>query len=254
MNILNGIMYNFRGLWFSIKHPVLLFWGLLRFVLVAVITLAAASLILFYHREILNALWAQPEGRWTFLLWQGVSWLLSLFLVGISAILSYLFSQVLFSVVIMDHMARITEAKATGGIQEPNNLPFLSHFFYLMRQEIPRKLLPVMFTLFLIVIGWLALLGPFVTILSSALAIIFLAWDSTDLIPARNRVPFRVRFKSLLKNLPFHLGFGLPFLIPGLNLLLLAFAPVGGTLYFLKANPKPKSPRENQGNSRASFR
>jgi CysZ protein len=104
----------------------------------------------------------------------------------------------------------------------------------------------------LIVIGWLALLGPFVTILSSALAVIFLAWDSTDLIPARNRVPFRVRFKSLLKNLPFHLGFGLPFLIPGLNLLLLAFAPVGGTLYFLKANPKP--PREAQGDPRTSFR
>jgi CysZ protein len=34
--------------------------------------------------------------------------------------------------------------------------------------------------------------------------------------------------------LAFHLGFGLPFLIPVLNIVLLSFAPVGATLYFIE--------------------
>ncbi len=64
----------------------------------------------------------------------------------------------------------------------------------------------------------------------------FLAWDNTDLIPARQLVPFKTRFRLLLNAIPFHLGFGLPFLIPGLNLLLLSFAPIGATLYHMDKN------------------
>ncbi|MBW2022400.1 MAG: hypothetical protein JRI51_05955, partial [Deltaproteobacteria bacterium] len=61
-----------------------------------------------------------------------------------------------------------------------------------------------------------------------------LSWDNTDLVPARRMMPFRERFKLLLKTLPFHLGFGLPFLIPGANIVFLSFAPVGATLYHIE--------------------
>jgi CysZ protein len=84
------------------------------------------------------------------------------------------------------------------------------------------------------VFGWVTPLGPILTLLSSALAILFLSWDNTDLIPARNLVPFKKRFGFLMKTIPFHLGFGLPFLIPILNILFLSFAPVGATLYYLE--------------------
>ena len=70
-------------------------------------------------------------------------------------------------------------------------------------------------------------------LLLPALAAVFLSWDNTDLIPARRLDPFGKRFKFLLKNLPFHLGFGLLFLIPVLNILFLSFAPVGATLYYI---------------------
>jgi CysZ protein len=43
--------------------------------------------------------------------------------------------------------------------------------------------------------------------------------------------PFSKRFSWLSKNFLFHLGFGLPFLIPVVNILLLSFAPVGATLF-----------------------
>jgi CysZ protein len=72
-----------------------------------------------------------------------------------------------------------------------------------------------------------------VTVVSSALAVIFLAWDNTDLIPARRLVSFSERFRELRRTLPFHLGFGLLFLIPFLNILFLSFAPVGAALYYL---------------------
>jgi CysZ protein len=85
----------------------------------------------------------------------------------------------------------------------------------------------------LIGLGWLTPLGPIVTILSSMAAAIFLAWDNTDLIPARRMAPFKERFRLLMSTLPFHLGFGLLFLIPLLNILFLSFAPVGATLYYI---------------------
>jgi CysZ protein len=84
------------------------------------------------------------------------------------------------------------------------------------------------------VLGWLTPLSPVTTIISALAAGVFLAWDNTDLIPARRLESFGGRFKFLVKNLGFHLGFGLWFLIPVLNIVFLSFAPVGATLYYIE--------------------
>jgi len=136
-------------------------------------------------------------------------------------------------VLIMDLMSRITEKKVTGSFRESSKLPWWWQFLFLVKQEIPRATVPVLLSLLLIVLGWLTPLGPLVTVLSAGLAVIFLAWDNTDLIPARRLTPFNERFRILMRTLPFHLGFGILFLIPLLNLLLLSFAPVGATLYHI---------------------
>ncbi|UCF01962.1 MAG: hypothetical protein JSV14_16680, partial [Deltaproteobacteria bacterium] len=109
---------------------------------------------------------------------------------------------------------------------------------YLVKQEIPRTILPVLVILLLMVLGWLTPLGPVLAILSSGIVVIFLAWDNTDLIPARRLYPYKKRFKLLLDSLTFHLGFGLLFLIPVLNILFLSFAPVGATIYFIDKHHK----------------
>ena len=234
MDLLKGVIYNIRGLWLGIKTPKLLLLGFLRFAFVIIITIISSALILAYHQEILNLIWARPESRWIVWLWHLLSWLLSLFLVGISTIISYLISQILFSVVIMDYMSRITERKITTRVKDQERMPILRQFLYLLKQEIPRATVPLLVLLVLMILGWLTPLGPVVAILASGMAIIFLAWDNTDLLPARRLVPFRKRFRFLLKTIPFHLGFGLPFLIPGLNILFLSFAPVGATIYYLE--------------------
>ena len=238
MSLFSGITYNLRGLRLGIKTPKLLVLGLIRFAAVVIISILAASLILVYHEKILHLIWAKPASQWIFWLWYVLSWLLSLFLVGLSAILSYLVSQILFSVFIMDYMSRVTERMLVGEEHEPEKVPVLRQLSYLVKQEIPRTILPVLVTLLLMALGWLTPLGPVLAILSSAIVVIFLAWDNTDLVPARRLYPYRKRFKLMLDSLTFHLGFGLLFLIPVLNILFLSFAPVGATIYFIDKHDK----------------
>jgi len=231
MSFIQGIAYNFRGLLLGIRTPRLLFWGLLRFFIVVLVTTLSAGLILVHNQDILGLIWAKPASQWLVWLWHLASWLLSLALVGLSTVISYLISQILFSVLIMDHMSRITEKMLRGEAMEPAQASMIASFLYLIGQEIPRTIVPVTLTLLLMTVGWLTPLGPVVAVLSSAMAAVFLAWDNTDLIAARQLVPFRSRLRTLMGALPFHLGFGLPLLIPGLNILLLSFAPVGAAMY-----------------------
>ncbi len=238
MDFLKGIGFNFRGLLLGLKTPKLLIWGLLRFVVVILLTVLAVWLIFAYHIDILEMIWRKPASHWILWLWHVVSWILSLALFGLSAIFSYLVSQIFFSVLIMDHMSRITERLKKGHVEEPENIALFPLFIYLIKQEIPRSTIPVLLAVILLLLGWLTPLGPFIAILSSGIAAIFLAWDNTDLVPARRMNPFSARFRFLMRTLSFHLGFGILFLIPGLNLLLLSFAPVGATLYHLEKEPR----------------
>jgi CysZ protein len=234
MKLFDGITYNIRGFWLGVKTPKLLMLGLIRLAAVIIITILFASLILVYHQEILNLIWTRPESRWLLWLWHLLSWMLSLFLVVLSSVFSYLISQILFCVIIMDTMSIITERLASGQEKEPQKMPLLSRFFYLVKQEIPRTIVPVLLSLFIMGLGWLTPFGPLFTIFSSLIAAIFLAWDNTDLVPARRLYPFKTRFKFFYKNLPFHLGFGLLFLIPIASIFFLSFSPVGATLYYVE--------------------
>ncbi len=234
MKIFDGMTYNIRGFWLGVKTPKLMMLGFIGLAAVIIITIIFASLILVYHQEILNLIWTRPESRWLLWLWHLLSWVLSLFLVMLSSIFSYLISQILFCVIIMDTMSRITERLTSGQEKEPQKMPFLRRFFYLVKQEIPRTIVPVLLSLFIMLLGWLTPVGPLFTIFSSLIAAIFLAWDNTDLVPARRLYPFKTRFKFFYKNLPFHLGFGLLFLIPIANIFFLSFSPVGATLYYIK--------------------
>jgi CysZ protein len=238
MGFLKGLIFNLRGLKLGLTTGKLLFWGLVRFVLLVLIMSVLAGLILAYHQDLMGLLWAKPESRWLLWLWHGVSWLASLFLIGLSALVSFIISQLFFSALVMDHMSRITERLVTGTVTEPGKLPLWKTFTSVIVQEIPRSLVPLILSLLIMVFGWVTPVGPVLTLLSSGLAMVFLSWDNTDLIPARNLVPFKQRFRSLLKALPFHLGFGLPFLVPILNIVFLSFAPVGATLYYLEKQKK----------------
>ena len=236
MSLIQGIKYNIRGFLLGVKTPKLLLLGLVRLTVVFAVTILSIGLIFAYHQEILNFVWTKPESRWMVWLWHLVSWMLSILLVVLSSLISYLISQILFCVMVMDTMSRITERMISGLEKSPQKMPFFSRFFYLVKQETPRAIVPVLLSLLILVLGWLTPVGPLLAILSSLIAAIFLAWDNTDLVPARRLYPFKTRFTYLYKNLLFHAGFGLLFLIPIVSIFFLSFAPVGATLYYIEKN------------------
>ncbi len=247
MGLVSGFMYNLRGLALALRTGKLLFWGILRFVFVLLITLLSVGLILVFHQDIMGALWAKPESIWLVWLWHLLSWIISLILVALSALFSFLLSQVLFSVLVMDLMSRYTERMMSGKVVEGESMSLPRLFLFLVKQEIPRTITPVAISLVLMLLGWFTPLGPVLVPLTTASAAVFLAWDNTDLTLARRGLGFKERFRILLKSLPFHLGFGLPFLIPGLNLVFLSFAPVGGTLYYLQEAGGPEKEAASSG-------
>lgn len=233
MGILKGISYNVRGLMMGLQDRRLFWWGVSRFILMIIVVSFLAGLILGFSQDIMRMIWERPEKQWLAWIWHALSWLISALLMGISFLFSYIISQILFSVLIMDHMSKIVEKKINGAVQQSEK-GTLGLFLYLIGQEIPRAVLPIGISAVLFVLGWFVPMGPIVSILSALAAAVFLAWDNTDIVAARRMVPFKERFRLLMGSLPFHVGFGLPFLIPFLNIAFLAFAPVGGTLYFLE--------------------
>ena len=234
MNLYYGIKYNIKGLILALKTPKLLMLGLLRFFIVLFFTLVISGLILYWHDEILLMIWKIPESGWLVYVWKLVSWLLSVFLAVIAMVLSYLIAQLFFCVFIMDYMSRITEKIILGREVPIEQGSWISFFIHLIKQEIPRAIIPVVISLVIMLLGLMTPVSPIIIIISSVVAVVFLAWDNTDLIPARRMEPFNARIKFLRKHLMFHVGFGLLFLIPGLNILFLSFAPVGATLFYLE--------------------
>ncbi len=220
----------------------LLFWGMIRFVLALLVVSVLTVLILAYHKEMMELIWIKPESPWIVWLWYLASWVISLLLMLIATFVAFLLSQVLFSAVIMDHMSRITESMVRGRVREPATTSPFHILLYLTKQEIPRVFIPVSVSLFVMILSWITPFGPPLAGASSVLAVVSLAWDNTDLVPARRFVPFRERWQLLKKNFFFHLGFGLPFLIPILNIVFLSFAPIGATLYYLEKHDAFRNP------------
>ena len=233
MGFLKGIQYNLKGVVLGLRTPSLLFLGLLRLFIILALALFLSGAVLLWHNDILALVWAMPEPGWILYLWHLVSWLLSFLLMVLAMILSYFIAQICFCVFIMDHMSRVTEKIYRGKSRSSAPDNSFQLFLHLIRQEIPRAILPVFISLFIAAVGLFTPLGPLLLLLSSMAAAIFLAWDHTDLIQARQMLSFRERTQFLRKNILFHLGFGILFLIPWLNIFFLSFAPVGATLYML---------------------
>jgi CysZ protein len=233
MGLIAGLQYNIKGVALSLTTPSLLILGLIRFAVVLLLALLLSGMVLYWHNDIFS------------MIWQMVSWILTLILMALSMLAAYLISQIFFCVFIMDYMSRITERMVLGQEAPGADTSIFGVFFYLILQEIPRAVVPVLISVALMIIGLFTPLSLVIIAISSVVAGIFLAWDNTDLVPARRMLPFKERFEFLKKNLFFHIGFGLLFLVPWINIIFLSFAPVGATLYYIDKDKKTYDDRIN---------
>jgi CysZ protein len=240
MDFFRGVQYNIQGMTLSMRHPQLLWLGLLRFAVILILTVLFSGLVLLNHDAILSRIWTLPDSGVLVYVWHLASWLLSLVLAALSVVVAYLVAQVCFNVFIMDYMSRITEKIVLGKEISTIEGSWFRTAAYLVFQEIPRAVIPMAITLGVMVAGFFTPLGPVILIVSAVTAGVFLAWDNTDLVPARQMQPFRDRLQFLRRNLAFHIGFGLLLIIPWLNILTLSFAPVGATLYHIRKHEKEK--------------
>ncbi|MFO7910552.1 MAG: EI24 domain-containing protein [Desulfotignum sp.] len=233
MDFFSGIKYNVQGVFFALKHPGLLWLGLLRFVIVFILALVFTGMVFFWHEQILSLIWKMPDKGMLVYVWHLISWVLSLLLAAVAVVAAYLTAQLFFGVFIMDYMSRLTEKIVLGKEISYADTSWPALFVYLVCQEIPRAVIPLIITGGIMVLGLFTPLGPVIIVLSTISASVFLAWDNTDLVPARKMIPFRVRLGFLGHTVGFHIGFGLLFLIPWVNIVLLSFAPIGATLYHI---------------------
>ncbi len=238
MDLFKGLMFNLRGLVLGLRTPRLFLLGILRFFIVVGLALFFSGVIFYWHQSVLNFFWTMPDPGFMLFLWKAVSWMLSVFLAGVACLFAYLVAQVFFCVFLMDTMSRITERMVTGVETSPRHVSLPALAVHLILQEIPRAFIPLAAMVVLITLGWLTPFGPAVAVASSLAATTFLAWDNTDLVQARRLDPFGMRFARFKRTLLFHMGFGLWFLIPWVNIIFLSFAPVGGTLYAIEAGKK----------------
>ncbi len=235
-----GLGFAFKGMAMALKNPKLLGLGLLRLVLTAAIAIVGIGLAMAYHDKVMAMVWSRPDSAWIIWLWHLASWILALVLAALASVLGYLAAQILFSIFIMDIMSQITE-RNTDRTTFESGLSFWEYFRHLVIQEIPRTIVPVLISLFIMVAGWLTFLAPVVTLVMPLTAGAFLAWENTDLVPARRMIPFSKRWAFFRRHFWSHVGFGLLLLVPLVNIVVLCFAPVGGTLLYLQheENQKP---------------
>lgn len=228
-----------------VKHKkILAFLAALRFLILIAFIVIFSWVALSYNDTFLNYIWEKPSKILLTLVWYIVLIFSTIILLFAGAILAYIISQILFGILIADYMSALAEQIITGKQSEEKISFSLTYLIYLIRQEIPRTLFPLILSTSFMVFGWLLPLNFIWVILSSFLSCALMAWDYTDLVPARRSMPFKERLHMFKSNFVGHIVFGLPFLIPFVNVIFLSLAPISGTVFFLKeieSGPKHNS-------------
>lgn len=238
MHLLDGLICHWEALKLLKKRKTLIFWGGVRFIIILVLFVVFSLIAFAYNDPLLEYIWERPESIIMLVIWKITLILFTAVLLFIAAIFSYIISQILFGVLIADYMSYVTEYELTTKVSNGAPLFSFNYLFFLIRQEIPRGFLPLIISSGLMILGWLLPLGFAWVFISSLVSGALVAWDYTDLVPARMLMPFGERFSLFKKTFLGHVIFGLPFLVPFLNVIFFSIGPVAGTIFFLKTMHK----------------
>ena len=222
-----GLAAHARGIRFALAHKGYLGLCAIPFALALALYGVGFAVFASHGDQMLAALWspdAQAGG-----LAGALAWLYLHVFKYILYVLAFVIMYFLFMVTanilaapLYDHIAGRMLALAGSSRQGP-----ALSFGRLMLEEIKKAVFVMAAPLVLL---FIPVLGQ---VLAPAAAAMVLALDFLDYPFCREEERFGVRLRRLAGNPLLLLGFGLPLLIPGLNILLFPFAILGGTLLYL---------------------
>ncbi len=255
--LIAGFGYPFRGLRFLKREPMLLPLAVMPAVLNLGLALIGVVVAFFNAPGLLGWLWQRPEAvdLWSACLvglWVFVMVVLALVMGSIWLALVYAVAG-LVATPFTDYLTEQVELKVLGLEGQDFRLArFLRDISWSVAHSV------------LNVIAWICVMGPLLLLnlvpgigslvygaLAGTATAYFLAREMHDGCMTRRRLPWLGKQRLVMKQLPLMLGFGFGtmvlFWIPGLNLVMLPVAHVGGALLYCRLAHNGLAPLERQG-------
>ena len=228
-----GLFAHIQGIRFALAHKRYLLLAGIPFALTLALYGAGFGLFAARGDALLALLWS-PDPAATGAVAGALYWLYAHVAKYLLYLLAFVIMYFLFMVTanilaspLYDHIAGSMLREARGSVVEPS-----ASIWRLMREEAKKAVfvaaLPVLLV-FVPVIG---------QILSPVVAAWLLAFDFMDFAFCRDEPAFSGRLRALARNPLLLLGFGLPLLLPVVNILLFPFAIMGATLLYMKTFPQ----------------
>lgn len=244
-----GLRAHARGVRFALQRKGYLAACLVPFLLTLVLYAVGLALMAANGDHLLGLLWTPaPETN------SGVTGALAWVYVHIAKYLLYFLTTILMYFLFMvvanilaaplyDRIAENLGHEASGGQSiAQESLPFWRSMLEECKKAFFVALLPLAL-FFVPVVGQL---------LSPVAAAILLAFDFLDYALCRDEPRFAARVRFITQKPLLLLGFGLPLLIPVLNIALFPFAILGSTLLYLETTGRPLGAAPKQSRHQGS--
>lgn len=238
--LLSGLALPFRAAWFLATRRSLWLPAIAPALIHSVLLIGAATLVLSYADAAATWIWAPPTdtplpGALLHVLWYGLY-----ALVVVLGLIAAYATTLLVSGVVASPFNDVLSAR-TEGLLHPPEAPTPAD-----AEPFWREALRSLRSTALIVGLYLALMAPVLllnvlpgwgsvaaTALGASVSAFFLALEFTDVTLTRHGYPLREKLRLLRRHAPLTMGFGLStsllLWIPGLNVLCVPIAVVGGT-------------------------
>ena len=219
-NFLKGWRSFFKGLRWLRQHPFYLMVLMIPMALGIALLTFGAGVFLNHQEEVLNwVLFVKPENWFGSALYYMAKGLFYVVLI----VIGFVFYSLLVNVVsapVYDYVSAAVEKDILKTV--PTELK-LRESLQLIGEELKKVLFIMLFSL-------IFLLTPGLNIISPLMTAFFVGWEFIDFSLARRGWRFRKRLKFVFANFFSVVGFGLWFLIPGIQFIIMPLAVVAGTM------------------------
>lgn len=233
-----GFGYLFKGWAFVLRHPSLIKYCLLPFMICLVVFAGVAGIFAYTYNDLIGMIWARPDSSFTRVLW----YLFNVLLILLAVLLAYgafFVVQAMIAAPFNDLLSEKVELIAFGNRTPPfSPRRAMGDVGRTVTHELGKISLYLGIMAPLLVFNWIVpVLGQAALLFGGfIITTTFFSYDYLDLCMGRRRWTFRQKWRALRRNGALSIGFGSALsaglLIPLLGLMCIPMAAVGGALLF----------------------